>query len=475
MTMTATYNNDISRVQIALSGATGPTDYAIVERSTDGITWTTIRGGDKVPITSGSGKIDDYEFTAGVLNTYRATYIDAGLIPSIRGTATTVTGNNVSLTPANVTGLVVGDLKLVLASIRNQGVGVVGPAPTGWTEVFRFQNMALFAKVHVTADAAPTITFTGGVAGADTIATMSALTGALLFPDTPIVQNNASAQNIAGPTYTPGRQGVMVQMAWKQATLTSTTGSIFATKIADVPSTAGTGASMTWSALTVGQVNLGVPFSPYPITVTGGSAAISTGAVLVFASNLVTGTDSTTVTPQLVDSQGQPVAWIKFPSRPGLNAQITITDCSPITRKARTGLFNVLGRTMPVAVNDLQTSRTFSIEILVRGNAEASDMDNRLSTGDPIFLQMPSSDYDVPTVYAVTGDIDMTRLATGSTAITFTIPLTEVAAPGTSVHGDTYVWQDVINNYATWADVIAGNSSWSNLQDKVSDSVVIVT
>jgi len=81
---------------------------------------------------------------------------------------------------------------------------------------------------------------------------------------------------------------------------------------------------------------------------------------------------------------------------------------------------------------------------------------------------------DIPTIYFVAGDVVRTRLAKTSTAITFTIPLIEVAAPGSTVAGSTYVWADVVANYATWTAVIAANATWSNLIDKVSNSVVIV-
>jgi hypothetical protein len=474
MTLTATYNDDLSRVQLAFTGASGPTDYALIERSIDGITWSTVRGGDKVAASAGAGHVDDYEFTAGVSNQYRATYIDTGLVPALVGTSTTATGNNASLTPATVTGVAVGNLKLVFATIRNQGVGVVGAAPTGWTELFRYQNMAVFGKFHVAGDAAPTITFTGGVANADTLASMCALSGSQLYPSPATIFNNASAQNINGPSITMV-QGAMFALGWKQDDFTSTAGSVFGTKVADVVSTAGDDAGMSWWYLSVPNSNVGLSFNPFPLTVTGGAAAISTGVTIIWPSNLTTGTDTTTITPTLVGLDGQPAAWLKFPSRPSLNTRILVTGLSEFTRKARTGLFPVVGRTMPVAVTDLQTSRSFTIELLVKGDSEANDMDNRLSTGQPLFLQSPGGTYPMPTVYAVTGDVVQTRVSIGDDAITFTIPLTEVAAPGASVYGATNVWNDVVTNYATWSSLLSSVSSWDNLVNQVSNTTVIVT
>lgn len=75
MTITLTYLDDLSRVQIELSGLT---DGAVaVQRSLNpsaGDTlWAdgTVRGGTALPIQGGTGLIDDYEFAANSENHYR--------------------------------------------------------------------------------------------------------------------------------------------------------------------------------------------------------------------------------------------------------------------------------------------------------------------------------------------------------------------------------------------------------------------
>lgn len=73
MALVATYDPALSRIQLAVTGASGTATYMVVDRSTDGfITSETVRGGNRLPISGGIGNLDDYEFPAGVAVTYRA-------------------------------------------------------------------------------------------------------------------------------------------------------------------------------------------------------------------------------------------------------------------------------------------------------------------------------------------------------------------------------------------------------------------
>jgi hypothetical protein len=45
----------------------------------------------------------------------------------------------------------------------------------------------------------------------------------------------------------------------------------------------------------------------------------------------------------------------------------------------------------------------------------------------------------------------------------FTLPITEVAAPGADVVGSVGTWQTVVNTYATWSDVLANHPTWADL------------
>lgn len=74
MTLSATYDPSLSRVQLVGTTFGATVTYAIVDRY-DTATLTnpdTVRGGAHYEVTAGETlRLDDYEFTPGVLNTYR--------------------------------------------------------------------------------------------------------------------------------------------------------------------------------------------------------------------------------------------------------------------------------------------------------------------------------------------------------------------------------------------------------------------
>lgn len=468
MTITATYNSDISRVQLAFSGYSTLADYAKVERlDPNGVTWSVIRGGDQVALTSGAGAVDDFEFVPNTVNTYRVSAIDSAA-PAWIGSSGPFSAVNTNLSPLYNGSTITGDLILMLASIRSTSATV--NTPSGWTMLVNGGNMCLLGKYQDGA-ATPTLTFTGGAAGDDVIAQTTTFRNTSITPVSQTsVQSNGSAQNIAYPTISGGATGVQaVLFGWKQDDWTTApVPSGWDNEVGNVPVTAGNDAGQLWEqrALTLGQT---MPSGSW--TLTGGAAAISKAAAVVFGIKAFTNQETATVTPTFAFDE----YWLKNPSRPGLNIKVQVTEIGDITRPARTGTFPVLGRTVPVAVTDVQGSRQFSLEIFTDGESNATDMDNRLSTGEPMLLQGGGPTDLVPTVYFVAGDIVNNRPAKGHTAHTFTIPVTEVARPGNTVYGLTYVWQDVINNYADWNAVLAATPDWSSLINKVSNTVVIVS
>ncbi|WBQ02939.1 hypothetical protein [Kribbella sp. CA-293567] len=89
MSLTATYDAALSRVRLSgtLLGATAT--YARFERSADaGITWVTVRGGSTVTVASQNARVDDYEWTPGVLTTYRVTSYDVTDVQQAQFTTT---------------------------------------------------------------------------------------------------------------------------------------------------------------------------------------------------------------------------------------------------------------------------------------------------------------------------------------------------------------------------------------------------
>lgn len=467
------YNDDFGRVQITFTGADAGADYATVEHSLDQITWSTIRGGDTVPVSGGAGHVDHYDgYVFGVPNYYRVTAVDTGLIPAFIAAGVAATGNNASLVPAHPAGLAIGHVKLIFASIRNSGAGSV-TAPAGWAKVAESGNAAILARVHQSGDTAPTVTFAGGVANADTLAQMACFSNAQAFVAAITSQLNGSAQDIAGPAIVQ-QTGMIIAAGWKQDDFTSSTTPAFATKIGDMSSTAGDDASACWFFLGSPRSNEGLSYNPWPVTITGGAAAISRAITALFP--VVTFTDQGTqsLTPALPNPNVKPY-WLMNPGRPGQNIRVELVDISGIDQSGRTGIFEILGRSEPVIVSDIMESGTMSFSIDAATKQEAKDIAARFALGDPMYLLVPDSNSDADTFYFTATGLSRSRDAALS-SWTVVVQCREVSQPAPAVYGSTYIWADVVSDYATWTAVVADpqNSTWSNLVDRVSDDVIVV-
>lgn len=147
--------------------------------------------------------------------------------PAFIAAGTASNASNASVTPGLPAGMTVdtGQLMVCVAAIRNSGTGTVN-VPAGWTDIANFGNMRVFGRHYVTGDSAPTVTFTGGVANADTSARIAGFSGVSLNLDHEAqTQLNSSAANVAYPGITVKTASaagirrdklVMLIAAWKQ-------------------------------------------------------------------------------------------------------------------------------------------------------------------------------------------------------------------------------------------------------------------
>lgn len=465
--ITATYADDLSRVRLAVASAPANADYTVFERSTDQVNWAVVRGGDTVGLSGGACSLDDYEFAPGVANYYRATYVDTGPTTHVN-TSAAVTGNNASVTPTIPAGVQPGDLLLILASIRNSGTGTVN-TPTGWAKLVDAGNVALLGRRYVTGDIAPTVTFTGGVANADTLAQMDAYGNCELVPLASNTQLNASAQNIAYPALTVTQANCRIIVAgWKQDDWTSVaTLPNGYTENGEIISTAGDDAAMVWDRIPQTTAT-NIPAGAF--TVTGGAAAISRGMTVAFEPAAYVTRDTVTITP------GMTRIWLKNPRRPNLNTSaFAVTDFSTITRPARAGIVDVIGRTMPVAVTDVRGSRRYTLTVTTVDLGAADELDARLAQGDPILVHAPGGvDCPIPTMYAVVGDIDIERHSARTKRRFFQLPLTEVAAPPGTVYSQTATYADILTAYATYTALLAGEPTYSDVLDYIAPASDVV-
>lgn len=461
MTLTAIYNDDIARTRLTVSGAPSDADYAHFEWSTDNINWYDVRGGQTVSLVSGACVLDDYKFTPGVTNYYRASYVDSAPQTWV-GSGGPVTGNNASVNPACSGSTLVGDLVLLYATIRNSGAGVP-VQPAGWTTLVDMGNAKLFGRIATApGSVAQAVTFTGGVANADTTGQMTTLRNTSIVPaGTPSVQTNGSAQNIAYPASTPSVAGVYaVVLGWKQDDWSSApTVSGWDSEAGQVAATAGDDAGHVW------WVRAKTSTSQQPAgswTVTGGGSAISKAAMAFFPPRPYVSQDTASNVPNMTS------VWLKNVLRPNLNRPITPVGRIEITRKSRSGVFPIVGRSNPITVTDVRGSREFVLNVSVADAAERDEITNTLATGDTMYLHVPAGG-PVSSVFVLVGDT-----AWSDELFTYQLPMTEVAEPDGTLVGDTVLWVDVVVEFATWTDLIAAESTWSDVVSQIADGSSVI-
>lgn len=473
MTVTLTQDNVLGRIRVD-ANALAAADYATIERSVDQITWTMCRGASRWEVSGGAfvTPFDDYEFPDGVIVYYRVRGHEDDT-PTVINAGSTATGNNASIVPGLPAAMNVHDLMVCFASIRNSGTGTVN-TPAGWTLMRAFGNIALLGRYYVSGDSAPTITFTGGVANADTLARILAIRSAKLEPVTGADLLNSSAQNAAAPALAiPEDDMFLLDVVWKQDDATAIgnrTGSGTWTAVGSpLSTTTGDDASQHWMwKVQTDKFDLAADSH----VITGGGAAISRSMTIALEHAEYLNEQIEDITPALTG------VWMKSLRRPFLNREVQVLDFTDISRESRNVAFPVVGRTYPIGVADVMGGRSWGMTLWTDTLSDADDLDLVLASGDIWFVHVPIN-CPVPGGYVIIdGNVVRRRSGNakrGALRRFFDLPLTEVAAPDDDVAGTTGTWATVLANYATWADVLADNATWADLLELIgSPNEVIV-
>jgi len=175
-----------------------------------------------------------------------------------------------------------------------------------------------------------------------------------------------------------------------------------------------------------------------------------------------------TITPS------QSGVWLKSITRPWLNRAVSVYGYSDITRPARNGILEVVGRSYPIAVTDVRSSRRFTLQVKTATLSDADGLELVLASGDPLYVQTDGQ-YDIPGGYVAVGEMNRSRYGKISDKRYFDLPMTVVAAPGPDVVGSTSTWDTLVSQFGSWNAVVAAFGTWAAVADYVaSPSTIIV-
>lgn len=463
MTLTATFDDPTGKVTLSVIAAPAGASAAHFQRSVDQVTWVDVRGGQAAPVAGGVATFLDYEYTAGQLNYYRVTYTGtAGGSFVAHGAA--ATGNNTPLTPALPAGIAVGDLKVLAAAIRSAPTTGQITTPAGWTPVARTPSgFNLFTRIHQAGDVAPTVTFTGGAAGDDTLAEIAAFRTVGSSTLNVALSTTVATQNVPYPATAPATDGMVLLTTWKQDDNTSVATPAGFTALDNINSTAGNDASLAWF-YRVG-VLAGTVIPSGSVVVTGGTAAVSIAHMTAISSSV----ETATVTP------GQTAIWLKNPLRPFLNRTVRLVGpLDDVSRDDRSGLFDIIGATLPVAVTDLMSGLITSYTIDTRTRAEVVSLDLFIAVGEVLLFQPPGAS-NLETLYAVPGSPTRTIFTENNPRRFTNLPLSECAMPDLTVAATQSTFQTVNNTYASFADLLAAKATFGDVLLLVGTAADVIT
>jgi hypothetical protein len=441
----------------------------IVQRSTDGVRYKTVRGMiDMLP--NGSGALDtisDYEFRAGVVNTYRAGTVqevaavfggssssswvnaDTGQVWDAANAAFNVASGfgTILHSAANTTFSTLlsaltdmGDMDMTVTFKSNTAAGGIAGAPA---------DVILLAHRTGTSGYRATITF----ATNDTISVVIAtnISGDTVAIDTFAVPDlyTASTQvfrarfKIDGPRirFKLWQPALTPEPAWQFDEVVPSgrrvTGG--APGLSTVRRTSNTNTNLTWSFTDL-TIDTGIPTYLQTQTITPGLAGF----------------------------------WLTSTMRSFLNIAPRVVGFDEPSRETRGGSGYVAARTLPVAQAELAGARTWTLTLHVSTVTAARQLEYIIASGDVFYLQTPA-DCPIPYGYYRIAKMGSERVIPRGSARLFDLPLEECAAPGPDVATASSTWDSVIALWGNWPAVVAAQASWEDLLEIIGDpSEVIV-
>lgn len=224
------------------------------------------------------------------------------------------------------------------------------------------------------------------------------------------------------------------------------------------------------SAVTLSGGAILVPVDDYEFTDAAATIYRVTG--YDSASGIPTDIATVEITPSLFG------VWLKSTARPFLNTEVEVVFKNPtgISRPARAGVFDVIGRTYPIAVSDVRKSQRWTMYVRTETYADAEAVDLILASGDVLYVHTPDgcpSDI-IPGGYVTVGDSTVEWHPLRPESRLWTLPCTEVAAPGPDVGGAAITWASVLAQYGSWNELLTAVGSWADLLASVGSGAEVL-
>lgn len=160
--------------------------------------------------------------------------------------------------------------------------------------------------------------------------------------------------------------------------------------------------------------------------------------------------------------------WLKHPGRPFLNTKVEVGLPPDLTRPVAQGVFEVLGRSRPIAVTMLRNSERGTLVLNTHTDADRVALLGLLEDGNPLFLSTPGG-YGIGSVYVAVGEVTEQRLTrVGRTPDRqFNLPFTVVDRPPGTALAVGNSWSDVLGAYASWSQLLLTEGTWTGVLEGI--------
>lgn len=162
------------------------------------------------------------------------------------------------------------------------------------------------------------------------------------------------------------------------------------------------------------------------------------------------------------------LSWLKHPGRPFLNAAVHITRGPDFARPVEQGVFDVLGRSRPVATSMLRRSERGELALFTGSADERTALLALVQDGVPLLLSTPSG-YGVGNVYVSVGDVEERRISQAGRqpARYWSLPITVVDRPSGGALAAGNSWSDVFGTYPSWSQLLTTEGTWTGVLEGI--------
>jgi hypothetical protein len=478
VTLTLTQLTDLQRVRVALSSLALGDGTVRVERSaTSGFQLpVTVRGGAALPVVSGAGQLDDYDWYADVENWFRVLPVDppAGLLLDGASGAYASTPDDASLH-------ITGDLTLRGLVRSADWASAVQTVVARWVTTGDQRSYMLWLGSDGTLNLSWSTDGTAAnvvTATADTLPVPDA-DGQLAVGADLDVDNGASGWTVTFSTST-ALDGQWVQLGDTVDNAGGGTTSVHAgTAPLEVGANDGGTADRWTGSIMAVEVRAGivgtVVADPDFAVQDDGDTSFDDDAGLTWAVNgtaLIIGPvlESDSITPSLAGR-----VWLKSVAYPSANTVVTVADHGDIEHMTRNGVFYPSGGSQPIGVTDFAGGRDHTLVLATATQAEEDHLAVMIRLGGIFFLHVPTvavagreGNVLLPgSMHVMIGRSRKHRVGGVSDYHHHFLPLTEVEAPPPEVVGTTVTVAQLVAVHGTLAAVWAAYPTLRDLWDSI--------